>query len=282
MSKNMIYDFSIYKKCKCVGKCMKLKKIFMLLVCSSVIMLSAGCTKKNDISVDRDTLYQVSTIDSLLSGNYDGFVTIGELKKNGDIGLGTFDMLDGEMMVLDGEVYRIDSEGKVVKVNDKVTTPFAEVTMFEEDTSKKLTDIDNIDTLQRQLNNLITKKNLFYVFRIDAKFDYIKTRSVPKQDKPYPILSEVTKNQSIFEFHNVEGTIVIVWCPEYIGGVNVSGYHMHFISDDRTMGGHLLELRFQQGDVLVDEVKDFEMHLSNEGTNGSLTNIEDEINKVER
>lgn len=261
---------------------MKFKKYLIILVCFSVIMLSAGCTKKIDTSEDRETLYQLSTINSLLSGNYDGFVTIGELKKHGDIGLGTFDMLDGEMIVLDGEVYRINSEGKVTKVSDEVTTPFAEVTMFDEDTSQMLTSIDSIDTLQKQLDKLITNTDLFYVFRIDAEFDYIKTRSVPKQEKPYPILSEVTKNQSIFELHDVKGTVVVVWCPEYIGGVNVSGYHMHFISEDRTKGGHLLELRYQQGYVLMDEMKGFEMHLSNESTKGSLTDIQDEIEKVER
>lgn len=261
---------------------MKLKKYLIIVMCFSVIMLTAGCTKKINTTEDTDTLYQVSTINSLLAGNYDGFLTVGELKENGDIGLGTFDMLDGEMMVLDGEVYRIDSEGKVIKVKDEETTPFAEVTMFEEDNSQNLTSIDSIDTLQEQLNNLITNKDLFYVFRIDTKFDYIKTRSVPKQERPYPILSEVTKNQSIFEFHDVKGTVVVVWCPEYIGGVNVAGYHMHFIADDRTKGGHLLELGFQQGNVLVDEMKGFEMHLSDEGTKGSLMNIEDEINEVER
>lgn len=261
---------------------MKIKKYISILLCFSVILLSAGCSNEIDTFEKKDTIYQVSVINSLLSGNYDGFVTIGELKKHGDIGLGTFDMLDGEMMVLDGEVYRIDSEGKVIKIKDEVTTPFAEVTMFEEDSTQNLKNIDSIDLLQKQLDKFITNTDLFYVFRIDAEFDYIKTRSVPKQEKPYPILSEVTKNQSIFEFHDVKGTLVVVWCPEYIGGVNVSGYHMHFISDDRTKGGHLLELRFQNGDVIVDETKNFEMHLSNEGTKGSLTDIEDEINKVER
>lgn len=259
-----------------------MKKYISLFMCFCVIILSAGCTKKIEPSEKRDTLYQVSIINSLLSGNYDGFVTIGDLKKHGDIGLGTFDMLDGEMIVLDGKVYRIDSEGKVVEIEDEVTTPFAAVTMFDKDTSQKLTGIDSIDTLQKQLDMLITNKDLFYVFRIDAEFDFIKTRSVPKQEKPYPFLSEVTKKQSIFEFQDVKGTVVVAWCPEYIGGVNVSGYHMHFISEDRTKGGHLLELRFQNGDVIVDETKSFEMHLSDEGMKGSLTDIEAEINKVER
>lgn len=261
---------------------MKMKRYINIFVCFCVILLSAGCSEKIDTSEKRDTLYQVSIINSLLLGNYDGFVTIGELKKHGDIGIGTFDMLDGEMIVLDGEVYRIDSEGKVIEMKDEVTTPFAAVTMFDNDASHRLKGIDSIDTLQKQLDKFITYTDLFYVFRIDAEFDYIKTRSVPKQEKPYPILSEVTKNQSIFEYQDIKGTVVVAWCPEYIGGVNVSGYHMHFISEDRTKGGHLLELRFQNGDVIADETKSFEMHLSNEVRKGSLTDIEDEINKVER
>lgn len=261
---------------------MKIKKYINILVCFCVIILFAGCAKKIDTSEKGDTLYQVSIINSLLSGNYDGFVTVGELKKHGDIGLGTFDMLDGEMIVLDGKVYRIDSEGKVIEIKDEVTTPFAAVTTFEEDSSHNLTGIDSLDLLQKQLDKLITNTDLFYIFRIDAEFDYIKTRSVPKQEKPYPILSEVTKNQSIFEYHDVKGTVVVAWCPEYIGGVNVSGYHMHFISDDRTQGGHLLELRFQNGNVIVDETKSFEMHLSNEATKGSHTDFEDEVDKVEK
>lgn len=261
---------------------MRLKRYLIILVCFSLVMLSVGCAKTTDTSEDRDTLYQVSTISSLLAGNYDGFVTVGELKKNGDIGVGTFDRLDGEMMVLDGEVYQIDSKGNVMKIKDEVTTPFAEVTMFDEDSSQSLASIDSIETLQKQLDKLIINKDLFYVFRIDANFEYMKTRSVPKQEKPYPILSEVTKNQSIFEFQDVKGTVVVVWCPEYIGGVNVAGYHMHFISDDRTKGGHLLELSFQQGEVYGDEVKGFEMHLSNEVAKGALTDIENEINKVEK
>ncbi len=261
---------------------MRLKKYLIVLTCFSFVMLSVGCAKEAEISADKDTLYQVSTISSLLAGNYDGFLTIGELKEKGDIGVGTFDMLDGEMMVLDGEVYRIDSKGGVTTVKDEETTPFAEVTMFDEDNSQNLTSIDSIETLQKQLDKLITNKDLFYIFRIDADFDSVKTRSVPKQEKPYPILSEVTKNQSIFEFQDIAGTVVVVWCPEYIGGVNVAGYHMHFISDDRTKGGHLLELSFQQGDVYGDETKGFEMHLSNEVTKGELTDIENEINKVEK
>lgn len=261
---------------------MKRKKYIIILVCFCVIILSEGCTKKIDTSEKGDALYQVSIINSLLSGNYDGFVTVGELKKHGDIGLGTFDMLDGEMIVLDGKVYQIDSEGQVIEIKDEVTTPFATVTSFEEDSSHNLTGIDSLDLLQRQLDKLITNTDLFYLFRISAEFDYIKTRSVPKQEKPYPILSEVTKKQSIFEYYDVKGTLVVVWCPEYIGGVNVSGYHMHFVSDDRTQGGHLLELRFQNGDVIVDEKKSFEMHLSDETTKGSHTDLVDEVDKVEK
>lgn len=51
-----------------------------------------------------DILYQVSTINALLEGIYDGDTSYGELKQHGDFGIGTFSGLDGGMIELDGTV----------------------------------------------------------------------------------------------------------------------------------------------------------------------------------
>ena len=32
------------------------------------------------------------------------------------------------------------------------------------------------------------------------------------------------------------------WYPDWIGTVNVPGYHLHFISDDRRTAGHVLDV----------------------------------------
>lgn len=267
---------------------MKTKRIQIIVSVMLCISILSGCsvkTTEKELSQERDTLYQVSTINSLLLGNYDGTQSISELKEKGDIGIGTFDALDGELVMLDGEVYKVKASGEVEKVEDTTTTPFAGVTFFEQDTAESLVDIESYDALKTELDKLIDNKDLFYVFRIDATFNYVKTRSVPKQDKPYPMLSEVTPNQPTFEYSNVKGTLVGVWCPDYVGGINVSGYHLHFISEDRTKGGHLLEVSFDEGKAEADITDGFQMELSN--TNninaaGCIGNLDEEISKVEK
>lgn len=145
-------------------------------------------------------------------------------------------------------------------------TPFAVVTFFEPDKSVWLDEaINNYEQLRGYLDNLLPTKNIFYAIKIEGVFEYIKTRSVPKQNKPYPPLVEVVKNQPTFEFHNTEGTMVGFWCPAYVEGVNVPGYHLHFISKDRKTGGHLLECRMQNVTIEIDYTSDFYMVLSQSG-----------------
>lgn len=247
------------------------------------LSLFSGCTSKTTgNNLERDTLYQVSTLNSLLVGNYDGLQTVSELKANGDIGIGTFDALDGELVMIDRKVYKVKDTGKVEEMEDSVKIPFAAVTFFDEDSSKELVDINDFDSLKKELDSLIENKDLFYAIKVDATFNYVKTRSVPKQEKPYPVLSEVTKNQPTFEYTEVKGSLVGFWCPEYVGGINVPGYHLHFISDDRTKGGHLLEVDFDKANVYMDITEGFTMQLSQESVFGNIADMEEEIRNVEQ
>ncbi len=254
----------------------------MLIICG---YLSSGCSKnmiEDKVAEQRDTLYQISTIDSLLAGNYDGFQSIGVLKGNGDIGIGTFDELDGELVMIDKKVYKIKDTGKVEEVGDTIKTPFAAVTFFDKDISKELMNINNYDSLKQELDKLIEYKDSFYAFRLDGTFKYVKTRSVPKQKKPYPVLSEVTKNQPTFEYNDIKGSLVGFWCPEYVGSINVPGYHLHFISDDRAKGGHLLDMSFIEAGVYADITNAFKMELSQSNVSGQISKVKEEIKKVEK
>jgi acetolactate decarboxylase len=103
--------------------------------------------------------------------------------------------------------------------------------------------------------------NMFYAWKISGTFSYMKTRSVPKQAEPYPSLAEATANQKVFEFHDVQGTLVGVWCPEYVQGVNVAGYHLHFLTADAQAGGHVLECALQEGTAAADVTTEFVMLL---------------------
>lgn len=245
-----------------------MKKIYWILVISLIATISiTGCTdQKKDISepedvTNKDLLFQTSTINFLLDGVFDGDMTFGELKKNGDFGLGTFNNLDGEMIELDGNIYQIRSDGIAYTVNDSMMTPFSAVTFFELDKKYSVNRSMNYSETIKYLDEMLPTKNIIYAIRISGTFEYIKTRSVPKQSKPYPKLVEVTKTQSTFEFHNTTGTIVGFRIPDYMSGINVPGYHFHFLTDDKKAGGHVLAWQIANVSFDVDYTYDFAMEL---------------------
>jgi acetolactate decarboxylase len=233
-------------------------KIIIYLILFCLTLGSAGCV---GLKHDNDTLFQVSTINALLNGDYHGAMTFGDLKRYGDFGIGTFDGLDGEMIGLEGRFYQIKADGVAYPVLNSMTTPFAVVTVFDVDKTLSLPGPLDYEGLQRTVDGLIPDKTIFYAIRVEGTFTYIKTRSVPKQKEPYPPLVEAVKNQTVFEFHDVKGTIVGFWCPDAAKGVNVPGYHLHFLTADRKAGGHLLACQLQQGTIAVDYTSDFYMVL---------------------
>jgi acetolactate decarboxylase len=198
-----------------------------------------------------------------MQGVYDGTMTFKNLSAYGDFGLGTVEALDGEMIELDGQFYQVKSDGAAYHLNDSMKTPFAEVTFFKPDETITLNGSANFTQLNNRLDGKLASLNLFYAIRIDGTFDYVKTRSVPIQTKPYPPLSEAVKGQKIFEIHNVTGTIVGFRCPDFVNGMNVPRYHMHFITADRSTGGHLMDFHLENADIKVGDLSDFEKVLPN-------------------
>jgi acetolactate decarboxylase len=241
-----------------------------------------GCSHLQE---DKDILFQTSTINALLEGVYYGEITFKELKQHGNFGIGTFNGLDGEMIGLKGKFYQIKADGVAYPANDSIRTPFAVVTFFESDRTALIDKAVDYNQLKQYLDNLLPTKNIFYAIKIEGVFRYIKTRSVPKQNRPYPPLVEVVKNQPTFEFHNVEGSIVGFLCPDYVKGINVPGYHLHFITRDKKAGGHLLECQMQNVKVEIDYTSEFYMVLP-ENDEFYKTNLvkekQKELEKVEK
>ncbi len=209
---------------------------------ATIAIFATGC-----VSQTGNTLSQVSTIDALLAGVYEGEITLKQLAKMGDTGIGTFDCLDGEMIALDGKIYQIKADGKVYTPPMSTTTPFAAVINFQ--TEHRLILDKNIDypALKKMLDKAAPRQNLFYAFKIKGFLKTIKTRSVPRQKKPFPPLAEVVKDQPVFNMKNISGTIIGFRCPAYVKGINVIGYHLHFISTDRKQGGHVLQFELKKG-----------------------------------
>jgi acetolactate decarboxylase len=196
--------------------------------------LTCGC------AVDRDTVYQVSTFSALQERVFDGEVTIGELRKHGNLGIGTFDALDGEMILLGGEVYRFGADGIVTRVPDDWRTPFAAVTPFEPDQTLPLASGTDLEAFKSGIDKLLPTLNLPYAARITGNFAWVKTRAPRRQSRPYPRLVDALADQPEFEYRETRGTMVGFRLPAFVNGVNVPGWHLHFLSDDRTRGGHVL------------------------------------------
>ena len=262
---------------------MQMKGKYMILgaLLSIIALALLPCVE----CADDDVLFQVSTIDALLQGVFDGFFTFEDLKTHGDFGIGTFDSLEGEMVALDGDYYQIKANGVAYPVQGNMTSPFSTVTYFKADQTIAIKNAGNFTQLSRQLDEKLPSRNAFYALRIDGTFPYIKTRSVPKQEKPYPRLADAVKNQSVFELYNVTGTVVGIWAPEFSKGLNVAGYHLHFITADRKAGGHILDLKVDEAMAMVDITPGFAMQLPTSGDfyNVDLTqDLQAELQKIEK
>ena len=207
------------------------------------------------------TLFQTSTIDVLLDGNYDGDVSFAELGERGDFGLGTLNALDGEMIALDGRFYQVKADGRAYPVDGRARTPFAVVTVFEPDIHQTLAAPMDFRALCEYLDRVLSGELGCCAIRVDGHFDRVKTRSVPRQRKPYPPLVEVVENQPTFELRNVQGSLVGFRFPHYAQGINVAGYHFHFITEDRSAGGHILDCRLARGELRVDHEADLRLEL---------------------
>lgn len=201
-----------------------------------------------------ETLYQYSTIDALLAGLYDGNLTMKDLKFRGDFGLGTLNGLDGELVVLDGEAYHVSAGGKSVIPEGSARTPFAAVAFFEEDSIHKIGAVDSMGTLNRLVSENLPSRNVFYAIRIDGRFAYVKARAIPRQAKPYPPLAKAAKKQVVVQFTG-EGTLVGIYSPAFVKGVGVPGFHWHFLTEDRSGGGHVLDLSMGPSVVRLDELR---------------------------
>ncbi len=205
--------------------------------------------------------WQIGTIDALLDGNYDGQVTFAELRRHGDFGLGTFHELDGEMLALRGRFYQIRSDGRVYPVPPHARTPFSVVTSFRADSRSTLTTELTYAQLQRRLDALRSSNGRAFAVAVRGRFASVRTRSVPRQAKPYPPLVEVVKTQDVFELGECTGTLVGFWFPESLRHLNVPGYHFHFLTDDAKAGGHVLDLTMLNGSVSIQEITTLQVAL---------------------
>jgi acetolactate decarboxylase len=202
-------------------------------------------------------LFQASTVGSLLDGAYEGDLTFAELAEHGDLGLGTLNALDGEMIALDGRFYRADVVGRVHEIGDDARTPFAVVVFFDPTIDVTV----GAGPALEAIDGARPADTAAFALRIDGELELVRARSVPRQVPPYRPLVEVAAEQHVFELSDVTGTLVGFSFPDYAEGLELTGYHLHFISDDRTRGGHVLDCRIRGGRLRIDPSSAWELEL---------------------
>lgn len=200
-------------------------------------------------------VFQVSTLDALSLGIFQGSLSFSRLREHGNFGLGTFDGLDGELVALDNRFFQVRADGSVSRVANTNTTPFAVVTNFHAGRTAEIHGPITKQELLATVDQTLESANYFYAMKVHGDFISLTARSVPKQVPPYPTLAEVIAKESIFPLQNVEGTLVGFRSPEFVNGINSPGYHFHFISDDRQSGGHVLDFAILDGTIEIETIR---------------------------
>jgi acetolactate decarboxylase len=205
-------------------------------------------------------VYLCAPVNALVEGIYEEKIPLGTIREHGDFGLGTFDDLDGELVMLDGHAYQVAGDGHVHEVDESAATPFACVTFFSPDTQDVLGEELPFDIFEDWLLELLPSPNLFYALRIEGTFAEVRARSVSRQEHYRPLV-EVTEEQTVFSFADAEGTLAGFYTPSFLASLSVPGLHLHFLSADRRRGGHVLECRPRRVRVGVQFISTLELAL---------------------
>ena len=210
-------------------------------------------------------MYQVSTLQALAMGYSRAVVTVEELLRHGDTGLGTFEDVDGEMIVVDGRCFRAMADGSVSEAPQELGVPFSSVSQLHGSRSFALDAMASIDELKTSLTQRIEEGfglNSMHMVRIDGFFERVCARSESGRRSQHVTLKEMLQdNQRDFFFDEIEGTLVCVYYPDYMDGINAPGWHLHFLSADRTVGGHVFDLRLRDGLARMDKIIRIEIQL---------------------
>jgi acetolactate decarboxylase len=243
-----------------------MKQIFLSLLVSGLLFSCHTQENKKSVSQESksDKIYQYSVFTALANKIYDGTTTVADIKKKGNTGLGTYNGLNGEMIVCDGVFYQWLANGTVQIPEDSELVPFAVVTFFEIDQTFNIPLVGNYEEMKTLIETKLPSKNLGYAFKIYGNFETLKCASANKQEKPFTkTISNALINRPTFDMENVNGTLVGFWYPEYVGKINVTGFHLHFISDDKKQAGHVLDFKANKLKIDIDYCDGFNVELVN-------------------
>ena len=209
------------------------------------------------------TMIQASTLNALMLGNFDRTISVKEFLHNANTGIGTYTGLDGEAIFEDGVAYKATADGDVKVMSPDDGVAFGTVADFDDTIETiQLSGISDIGELKDKLEPYVeNNKNIFYMIKGNAAFDMMYVRSCYACKKPYPTLSQAACEQREYKYKDVFGSIIAVYCPKYVEGINLPGWHFHFLSGDKTKGGHILGLSTKRFEFKIMPIEKFELVL---------------------
>ncbi|EID85176.1 Alpha-acetolactate decarboxylase [Treponema sp. JC4] len=234
-------------------------------------------------------MFQVSTLQSLALGYTRAVMTVGGLIQHGETGLGTFEDVNGEMIVIDGKCYRAMDDGRVTEAGDERGVPFASVAYMDNCREFELSGDYTMESLKAELNNRIEEDfglNSMHVIQVHGTFEKIYARSeLPYRAHHVTLKDMLDITQTSFEFSNITGSLVGVYYPDYMDGINAAGWHLHFVNDERNKGGHVYEIKMTSGKVRLAKKTRIDIQLPKDpafDTYSLKSASKDEIKKVEQ
>ena len=207
-----------------------------------------------------NSLYISSPVNALVKGILREDKTLKDILKHGNFGLGTFNDLDGEMVLLDSIFYQLHSDGTISIPEISLQSPYACATFFHQSTGSDIADSLNFQQIQHFIDQIIPSKNLIFALKISGNFKSVKARSVPKQDSYRPLV-DAAHDQKEFTFTDSTGVMVGFWTPDFLHSVSVPGYHLHYLTSDFAHGGHVLDCETESITIQIQGIDSLNLDL---------------------
>jgi acetolactate decarboxylase len=258
---------------------MHIARIARLVLLVAVFSAVPASAQKNN---SQSRLYAYSTLDALLAGVYDGDLTVAELSAKGDFGLGTFNHLDGEMIMLDGVCFHAKADGTVAVASPRDKTPLAYVTRFHRAPAIRPERALSLAELEKWLDAHLKNNNLFYAIRIEGVFRDVSVRAIAPQTEPYKPLAEVARTQVVHDYGETRGVLVGIRSPAFSRGISVPGYHWHFLTEDKKHGGHVLKLTVVDVSAQLEEITALDLQLPRSDAFAKADQTKDRAEEVKR
>jgi acetolactate decarboxylase len=206
--------------------------------------------------LDRHALYQSTPLAYLQAGNYNTSITVEQFKSIGNFGIGIFDGFDGEAVLLNGVVYQINSAGKIVIPPDQTKMLFGSCTLFDVEKRFTMRNVPSYADFQQSLQNYFSTNQLIRAIQVEGTFNSIRVSCTEKQTPPYKPFNEASRQAKEYTWKNSRGTLVGYWTPPTVPeAVMATGFHLQFVSEDKTMGGHVVDFQADKLTILFKQIR---------------------------